>query len=134
MQIDNARRIVVEDFKQEDRETVGKLSEILNSFMEQVTDLTQGNIGIDNLDRTIVRIDITVNAAGQVLGVNQIQTGLTSYSGKNIIDIQSLTGGDNVISAPYLDCSYQGNGLVKINKFIGLPVGKKVRVTIEFIA
>lgn len=134
MRLNNVRRIVVEDYGKEHRETVAKLAEILNSFMEEVTLLSQGNIDIDNLTRNIVKIDITVDEAGKPKGVTQIQTGLNSYSGKNIIDVQSFIVGDNVISSPYLDCSYQGNGLVKIHKFTGLPSGKKLRVTIEFIA
>lgn len=133
MQIPNARRIVVEDFKQDDRETVGKLAEILNQFMDDLVELSQGNIGIDNLTRTIRSIDVTVDANGVPIGISQINTNLNSFSGKNILDVQSLSGGANVISVPYLDCIYQGNGLVKIIKFYGLPPGKKVRVTIEFI-
>jgi hypothetical protein len=133
MQLSNARRIVVEDFKQEDRESVGKLAEIINPFIDEVTELSQGNVGIENLTRNFVKIDITVDANGKPMGVSQIQTGLTSYTGKNIIDVQSLSGGDNVVSTPYLDCSPSGTGLVKINKITGLPAGKKVRVTIEFI-
>jgi len=133
MQLSNARRIVVEDFKAEDREIAGKLSEIINPFIEEVTELSQGNISIDNLNRSIINIDITVDGNGKIMGVSQIRCGLSTYSGAKIINVQSLSGGDNVISSPYLDCAYQGNGLVKVNKIIGLPVGKKLRVTIEFI-
>lgn len=133
MQLSNVRRIVVEDFKQEQRETVGKLAEILNTFMDEVVSLSQGNITIENLNRTLVQIDVTIGVDGKPVGVNQINTGLSSYTGNKIVNVQSLNGGDNVISAPYIDCSYQGNGLVKINKIIGLPAGKKLRVTIEFI-
>lgn len=134
MQLSNVRRIVVEDFDKENREVVGKLAEIINPFMEEVVTLSQGNIGIDNLTRTIVKADFAVNAAGVPIGVSQINTGLKSYQGNNIINVQSLSGGDNVISTPYLDCTYQGNGLVKINKITGLPTGKKLRITFEFIA
>lgn len=134
MQPSNVRRIVVEDFKQDDREAVAKLAEIVNPFMEEVVDILQGKVGIDNLTRNYVKIDITVDALGKPLGVNQIQTGLQSYTGKVILDVQNLSGGDNVISTPYLDCTYVGNGLVKVNKFTGLPVGKKLRITIEFHA
>lgn len=134
MQISNARRIVVEDFDKEHRPTVEKLADILNGFMEEVTDLTQGNIGIDNLTRTIVKVDVTLDTTGKPLGVNQINTGLKTYTGNNIINVQSLVGGDNVISTPYLDCMFQGNGLVKINKITGLPANKKLRITFEFIS
>lgn len=134
MQLSNARRIIVEDFPKDQRETVAKLAEIINPHMEEVVQLSQGNIGIDNLNRTIIKIDILVDSLGKAKGITQINTGLTTYSGNKIIDVQSLAGGDNVLSAPYLDCTFQGNGLVRINKFIGLPVGKKLRVTFEFIA
>lgn len=133
MQISNVRRIIIEDFKQEDRETVGKLATILNQFMEEVVELSQGNIGIDNLNRSIVKVDLTIGADGKPQGVNQMNTGLTTYSGNKIIDVKSLSGGDNVLSSPYMDCAFQGNGLVKINKIVGLPTGKKLRITIEFI-
>lgn len=134
MQLSNVRRIIVEDFEKDHRETVGKLADVLNEFMTEVVELSQGNIGIDNLTRTIQQIDIQVSSTGVPVGVSQIRTGLTSYSGHKIINVQSLSGGDNVISAPYLDCLYQGNGIIKINKFIGLAPNKKLRVTIEFIA
>ena len=132
MQISNTRRIVVEDFKSEDRETVGKIAEIVNAHMEEVVNLTQGNIGIDNLTRNYVTGDFTVDTAGKPIGVSQIRIGLNSFVGKTIINVQSLSGGDAVVSAPYLDCTYQGNGLVKINKIIGLVPGKKLRITFEF--
>lgn len=133
MQLSNVRRIVIEDFKEEDREMIGKLAEILNSFMQEVVQLSEGNVTIENLNRTIQTIDIQVNSSGVPVGVSQINTNLSTYSGNRIINVQSLQGGDNVLSAPYLDCTYQGSGIVKINKFIGLPVNKKLRVTIEFI-
>jgi len=133
MQLPNARRIIVEDFKQEQRETVGKLAEILNTFMEEVVDLANGNIGIDNMTRSIVKIDVTLDANGKPMGVSQVNTTLTSYSGNKVINVQSLSGGDVVIAAPYIDCAFQGNGLVKINKIVGLAPNKKMRITIEFI-
>lgn len=133
VQLPNAKRIVVEDFKQDQRESISKLAEIINPFMEDVVELVNGNIGIDNLVRTIVKIDITVDTNGKPQGVSQINTGLQTYSGSKIINTQAVSGGDSLISAPYIDCTYQGNGLVKVNKIYGLVTGKKLRVTIEFI-
>lgn len=133
-QISNVRRIIVEDYPEESRETVGKLASVVNPFMDEVTDLSRKKINFDNLARSLVTIDITVDANGMPKGVSQINTTLSSFSGKNIVHVQSLSGGANVVSSPYLDCTYQGNGIVRIVKFYGLPVGKKVRVSIEFIA
>lgn len=134
MQLDNAKRIIVEDYPKESRETVAKLAGILNDFMDQVVQLSRKRVDFSNLNRSLVAIDITVDGTGKPVGVSQININLSSYSGKNIVDVQSLKAGvANVISAPYLDCTYQGSGIVKINKFYGLPVNTKVRVTIEFI-
>lgn len=134
MEISNVRRIIIEDFPREDRETVAKLATILNSFMEEMVLLTQGNIGIENLNRSIIKVDVIVNASGVPTNLTQINTTLDNYTGHKIINVQSLSGGDNVVSSPYLDCTYQGNGRVKVNKIFGLPANKKIRVTIEFIA
>lgn len=133
-QLSNVRRIIVEDYPEEDRNAVGKLAAVLNPFMDEVVELTRKRINFDNLARSLIVIDITVDENGIAKGIGQINTGLGSYSGKNLVNIQSLAGGPNVVSAPYLDCTYQGNGIVKINRFFGLPANKKLRVSIEFIA
>lgn len=134
MQLSNVRRIIVEDFAEEDRDAVGKIALVYNAFADEVTELSRKKINYDNLARSLVTIDITVDANGTPKGLSQINTGLSTYSGKTILSIQSLSGGDNVVSAPYLDCTYQGGGIVKVVKFYGLPPNKKVRVSIEFIA
>lgn len=133
-QLTNVRRIVVEDFPAESRETVGKLASTLNNFMEEVTELSRNSIDYDNLARTKIVFDVTVDASGRPQGLSQINTGLSSYSGKVVLDVQGISASDLVISAPWLDCTYQGNGLVRINRILGLPSGKKMRVTVEFIA
>lgn len=133
-QLSNVRRIIVEDFAEEDRETVGKIANVFNSFADEIIELSRKRINFDNLARSLVVIDITVDANGMPKGVNQINTTLPTYSGKNLVSIQSLSGGDNVVSAPYLDCTYIGNGIVRINRFFGLPANKKLRISIEFIA
>lgn len=135
MQLSNVKRIIVEDFKQEDRDSVAKLANILNSFMDEVIELSRNNIDYNNLNRSLVVLDIKVDASGKPQGVSKINTNLKTYKGKNILDVQSLQpGGANVISVPYLDCTPEGNGIVRINRFYGLPVNVRVRVTIEFIA
>jgi hypothetical protein len=133
-QLTNVRRIVIEDFPSEDRETVGKLAATLNNFMEEVTELSRNSIDYDNLARTKIVFDVTVDALGRPQGISQINTGLSSYSGKVLLDVQGISATDVVLSTPWLDCTYQGNGLVRINRILGLPAGKKMRVTVEFIA
>lgn len=133
-QLSNVRRIIVEDYPEESRDTVGKLASVMNPFMDELVELSRKKINFDNLARSLVVVDLVVDETGTPKGVSQINTTLSTYSGKNIVHIQSLTGGANVVSSPYLDCIHTGNGIVKIIKFYGLPPNKKVRVSIEFIA
>lgn len=133
MQLSNVRRIIVEDYKEDDRDTVAKLATVLNSFMEEVVSLSRKNVSFDNLNRSLVVIDLTVGSDGTPKGLDKLNTQLKTYSGNKIINVQSLQGGVNVTSAPFLDCSPLGNGLVRINKFHGLPANKKLRISIEFI-
>lgn len=132
-QLTNVRRIVVEDFPEESRETVGKLASILNNHMDEVVELSRKNIDYENLNRSQVTFEVTVDASGKPQGLSQINTGLRSYTGKVIQDVTGVSATDVVISAPWLDCTYQGNGLVRVNRILGLPAGKKMRVTVEFI-
>lgn len=132
-QLSNVRRIVVEDFSEESRETVGKLASILNNHMEEVVELSRGNISYENLNQTIVKFEVTVDAQGKPTTLIQINTGLSTYSGKVVTDVQGVnSASDVVVSAPWLDCTYQGNGLVRVNRVLGLPANKKMRVTVEF--
>lgn len=133
MNLSNVRRIIVEDYPEESRETVGKLATVINSFMDEVTTLSRNKVDYDNLNRSLIVLDVTVGTDGIPKGANQINTKLSTYSGNKIINVQSLQGGDNTVSAPYLDCTPQPGGIVKINKIHGLPVNKKLRISIEFI-
>lgn len=131
MQI-NPRRIIVEDFSDDDKQLVSKLALPLNAFMDSIVSLTNKNIGYDNLNQSKVIIDVVIDDNGLAKGLTQINTGLSSFSGSRIVNVQASTS-PNVISSPYLDCTPLGNGIVKINKFHGLPSNKKLKITIEFI-
>lgn len=134
MQLSNVRRIIVEDFPKESAETVAKLAEILNSFMDDVVQLSRKNVSYDNLNKSQVFYDVMVDADGvPQSGNNVIKINLGGYSGKVIQDVQPLQNqSDRVNSAPYLECQYQGNGFVRVSRILGLPANKKFRVVIEF--
>lgn len=134
-QLPNVRRIMVEDFPEESRETVSGMAEILNSFMDDVLDLSRNNIDYANLARIKVDYDVTVDANGTPQGAgNKINVGYTNPTGAVIINVRGLqNSSDRVISTPYIDWFPIGNGFVQVVKVFGLPVNKKMRITIEFI-
>ena len=57
--MDSVRRIRVEDYPEESRATISALAPILNSFMEQVVNIMDGNIDYENLRRDLVTVDVT---------------------------------------------------------------------------
>jgi hypothetical protein len=135
VQLENVRRIITEDYSKDDQEVVSKLAGVLNQFMDDVVELSRKNVGYDNLLRSKINFDCTVDASGVPIGNNLINLGLPSYSGKTVIDVLPLqNNADRVISAPYIECAYQGNGFVRVLRVLGLPPGKKMRVVVEFIA
>lgn len=54
----------MEEFKEEDRDTVSKLAYILNNFMEEVVNMSQNRINDDNLAQERVTFKATVDASG----------------------------------------------------------------------
>lgn len=134
-QLPNVRRLMVEDFPEESREVVSGISEILNSFMDDVVDLSRNNIDYANLARKKVEYDVSVDANGIPLqGANKINVGYTNPSGAIVINVQGIqNSNDRVISTPYVDFTAIGNGFVQVNKVFGLPINKKMRITLEFI-
>lgn len=134
-QLPNVRRIMAEDFPEDAQEIIAPLSEILNSFMDDVNELSRNNVDYANLARVKVEYDVSTDASGNPLnGANKINVGYTSPSGAIVINVRGLqNSNDKVISTPYVDFTPIGNGFVQINKAFGLPANKKMRLTIEFI-
>lgn len=132
MKLYNVTEIRAEDYNQEDQQTISKLGNVLNPFMQQVVELADGRIDFENLDINIRSFEITVDADGVPTLNNKIQTGKSSVRGFNVISSTNTTNlAVTATAQPYI-ASYTilGGGLVQINKITGLVANNKFRLNV----
>ena len=133
MLLDNIKRILSGDFQDDHQETVGKLAEVLNYFMEQVTNTVNGGLSYDNMNKEVQTIEVTVNAngvptAGDKFASNQ------GLIGTNIINTVNLTN-NSVFpeSLPHITWTTVEAGIYTIRNITGLQANNKYRLTVELI-
>lgn len=133
--VDNVQRIIKEEFDSEDHNLIGKLSYILNKFMEQVVRQLNGNLDFTNLNEDRIVFKMAVDASGIPIGNNLIKSsianarGFTVMSAKNQDDITVF-----VASAPFMTTVGSTNAFIrKVEHISGLQNGVEyeliVRVT-----
>jgi len=134
-QLDNPRRLQVDEITEENRDDFRLMAELYNYFVEQVTNTVNGQIGIDNMTRELVTVEVTVDANG-----NPILGGTFSASigmiGHNVIRAVNLTN-PNIYptSTPFLTYSATNTvqNLYKIQNITGLPANNKFQLIVELI-
>jgi hypothetical protein len=132
--LSDIRRIVPEDFKDEDRESAEKIAGSYNEFADEVYQVINGQLDFDNLARNKVVIDIAFQADGTPVVPTSVKTSLNSVSMVHIGNIQNMTNSsERLASSPFLGWTYTGSGFVKLNYGLGFSVGKKYRITLELI-
>jgi hypothetical protein len=132
--LSDIRRIVPEDFSNEDREVAEKISGSYNEFADEVYQLINGNLDFSNLARNKVTVDVTFQADGNPTVPVNIGTTLSSVSMVYIGNVQNMTNSsERLTSAPFIGWTFMGNGLVKLNYGMGFTTGRKYRLTLEIV-
>lgn len=132
--LSDIRRIIPESFKKEDQEMAEQLAGSYNEFADEIYQVVNGALDFDNLAREKVQVDITFGSNGNPTVPTSIRTGLSSVSMIHIGKVQNATNtAERFTATPYIDWSFQGNGLVKIIYGIGFITGRKYRLTLELI-
>lgn len=134
--LSDIRRIIPEDV--DDDSTATEIVEVIadsyNEFSDEVYQVINGELDFDNLARAKINLDITFDANGIPNGNALINSGLTTVTMIHIGKAQNITNSATKFTqAPYIDWSYQGNGVVKINYGIGFSAGVKYRLVLELI-
>jgi len=74
MQLDNVTYINPSDYPEEMRDAIETLGGNLNSFMEQVVELSRSNIDFENTTQELLTFDVTVGANGIPTSTLNIRT------------------------------------------------------------
>ena len=131
--LSDIRRIIPEDFSKEAQEVIEGVAGSYNEFADEIYQVVNGQLDFDNLARSKISIDISFDSAGKPVGNASISSGLGFVSMLHIGKIQNLTNALRISQTPYLDWSFQGNGIVKINYGVGFTAGIKYRLILELI-
>lgn len=131
--LSDIRRIIPEDFSKEAQEVIEGVAGSYNEFADEIYQVVNGQLDFDNLARSKISIDLSFDSTGKPVGNASISSGLSFVSMLHIGKIQNLTNAVRISQVPYLDWSFQGNGIVKINYGVGFTAGVKYRLTLELI-
>lgn len=133
-QIDNLRRIIAEDFDEQDRQLVSKLGGNLNQFMEQVYEAFQGNIDFTNTNEELASYDVTVDGSGSPTTTNKFRSDLTRIEGVQVIRATNLSNPATYpTTAPFLSFTPEGGGIFRVDNVTGLTSGDNWRLRLRII-
>lgn len=131
--LDTVKRITTEQFKPEDREVAERIGNIYNYFAEQVTNVLNGNIDFDNLQRSLIEVEVIVDSNGNPIRKTQFSTN-TGLRGISVVRAINTTNRVNYLNGqPFVSFSTSGTGLYTIDNITGLNVGENYTITIELI-
>ncbi len=137
MKIPTQKKIVVNDFPEEDRELVEQLAGIIDYNTEKVFAVLNHNVSFgDNTASLIKDIQISVTSAGIPTTISKFQSTFTPArpSGALVISAVNLTN-SNVYPTGGIFVSYSElSGVVTINHITGLPVDNIFSLRIVFFA
>lgn len=131
MKLNNSRQIRAEDFEGDLQEPMAQLGSILNSFMQEVVELSDGRIDFENMVGDIKNVEFTVDSEGKPRQNSKISVGVSRPRAILIGNAINLTNPTASVSAsPFMAFSVAGNGVVEVSKITGLIENNKYRLTI----
>ncbi len=134
-QLDTPRRLKVDNITEENRRDFRALADIYNYFIEQVTNVVNGDLDTTNLNREIVTVDVTVDVNGNVtadgnFGAEQ------GYIGCNVTRVDDLTNPNRFpLGAPFASFTALNNGqnLYRVRHVTGLRPNTRYRLVLELL-
>lgn len=130
--LNNTRNIRAEDFDDEYNQLVSQLGSILNSFMQEVVELSDGRVDFENRVETIKTFEITVNSSGiPTQPPFKFNTDKGGIKGMQVIRAYNLTNSTGYpTTAPFINYVPIGGTLVQIQSVTGLLPNQKYQITV----
>jgi archaellum component FlaF (FlaF/FlaG flagellin family) len=130
-QIETPIKLNVSDFPPEQQQTVERLADVYNFFVDNVANVVNGNLSYDNYNVKVVTLQVSVDSAGKPSQAVRFSSN-TGAIGSRVINAKNLSNGAIYpTSQPFISFSASGTGIYTINHVTGLPVGNKFELTIE---
>lgn len=128
-------RLRAEDFKEDDRELIGKIGGGLNNFMDQTIYALNGNINFENLNQELKSVDISIDGSGALINPPSIKIGVTGRV-EGIVCIQAINlnnDGTYPTSYPFISFTIGTDSLIKLLNITGLPNNSSYRLKLLII-
>jgi hypothetical protein len=131
MKLNNLKRIVVEEFSQEDQPVVEKLAFSLNPMLDQLTTAFNKNIDFDNLNQEVLEFVVEVDNNGRPKVPTELRSSLrTRVRGYVVIRAQNENPNGPIPTASPLISYNQNESGVRVIGVTGLPANNKFRLTV----
>lgn len=131
--IDNVKRITVEDVSDEAKEAVGAVANYYNYFAEQVTNVLNGEVDFENLNRTLLTLELTLDSNNLPITTTRFG-GDVGLKGINVIRVDNLTNAAIFPSgSPFITFTSSGDGFYQIQHVAGLAALGNYRLVFELI-
>lgn len=132
MKLNNTRQIRAEDFSDEYNQLVSQLGSILNSFMQEVVELSDGRIDFENKVETIKTFEITVDSNGIPLQAPfKVNGDKSNIRGMTVIRAFNLTNPTGYpTSQPFINFVPIGGTLFQVQSVTGLLPNNKYQLTV----
>jgi hypothetical protein len=134
--LSDIRRIIPEDV--DDKSTPVEIVETVagsyNEFADEIYEVINGRLDFENLAREKITLEITFDSSGNPISTTRFKTNLSFVSMihlGNILNVSNTAA--RLTQAPYVNWSYEGGGIVKINYGVGFLSGNKYRLTLEVV-
>lgn len=132
MKVNNYKRIVKEDFEEENRGLIERLGYSINSVMEQLVNLLNKNITVeDNLQQEIKTIEITtsVNSPTTPKESTKFKNNLTNtIKGVLVISVENLTNTNSIPTSAVQVFFSENSKIVTVSGVTGLTANNKYRI------
>lgn len=131
------KRIVIEDFNDEERKLVSKLAYIINDAFDIITySLNKGLSIKDNLKQDITTLTVTVDANGKPKIPSSLKYVLSSNC-QGIIVIRAINSTNPSIfpeQTPFVNFTQNSPGILTIDNISGLQANQEYKLTLILIA
>lgn len=130
-ELENIKRILADDFSNEDRDLINRLAGVLNPFMEQVIQAFDGQVNFDNLNQQLQKVTVKVNSSGTPTVGSKIKFNVTGrFNGAVCINARNLDTPTNyATTTPFLSTTTENN-IMTVNNITGLTADERYELTL----
>lgn len=132
MKLNNTRQIRAEDFDDEYSQLVSQMGSILNSFMQEVVELSDGRIDFENMVSNIKTFEVTVNENGiPTQAPFKVNVEKSGVRGLQVIRAYNLTNSAGYATGqPFINFVPVGGTLVQVQNITNLRPNEKYQITV----